>query len=74
MESVRPLARMILVIVVMVAAETAWTLFCAETDANLLLYYAVLVAASAVFFIPGLAEKRGSAPRQPPMGTAETNR
>ena len=74
MERLRPTARVILVILVMVLAETAWTLFCAIAGTDLLLYYAVLVAASAVFFIPGLAEKRNGAPRQPPVGAAQTNR
>lgn len=36
-------------------AEVAWALFCAETSANLGLFYVGLVAASVVFFVPGLA-------------------
>ena len=52
--------RMILVILVLAVAETAWALLCAETGANLLLFYVVLVAASAVLWIPGLAEKRSA--------------
>jgi hypothetical protein len=74
MTSVRPTARLLIVILVMVVAETAWTMFCAVTGANLLLYYAVLVTASAVFFVPGLTEKSGAAPRERLAGTAETNR
>jgi hypothetical protein len=52
------MARMILVILAAAIAETAWALFCATTGVNLLVFYAVLVAASAVFWIPGLTEKR----------------
>lgn len=66
--------RLIPVILVMVVAETAWALYCAETGFNLLAFYVVLVAASAVFWIPGLAEKRGGGPPRPQPGTAETNR
>ncbi|HVB95077.1 MAG TPA: hypothetical protein VND41_00560 [Nitrososphaerales archaeon] len=55
------MARMVLVILVVAIAETGWALFCAEAGVNLALFYAVLVAASAVFWIPGLAEPR--APR-----------
>ncbi len=40
----------------MTAVEVAWTLLCAETQANILLYYAGLVAASTVFFLPWLAD------------------
>jgi hypothetical protein len=50
--------RMILVALVLAIAETAWALLCAATNANLGLFYVGLVAASVVFFIPGLAEKR----------------
>jgi hypothetical protein len=54
---------MILVAVVMAVAETAWALYCGEADVNLAVFYAVLVLASAVFFIPGIAEPRASARR-----------
>jgi hypothetical protein len=67
------MARMILAILVVAMAETAWSLFCAATDVNLIVFYGVLVAASAVFWIPGLAEKRGG-PRKAPSGVPETNR
>ena len=60
MQGVRLTPRMLIVILVTAAAETAWALFAAETGIDLLLFYAVLVAASAVFFIPGLAERRDS--------------
>lgn len=50
--------RMIPVILVLAVAETAWALLCAVTNFNLALFYVGLVAASAVFFIPGVAEKR----------------
>lgn len=68
-----PMARIILVAVVMAVAETAWALFCAVAQVNLALFYAVLVAASTVFWIPGLAEPRQ---RPPTISTSppETNR
>jgi hypothetical protein len=59
-KAVAPLNRLILVIAALAVAETAWALLCAETGANLLLFYGVLVAASAVLWIPGLTEKRGA--------------
>ena len=49
--------RMIPVILVFAIAETAWALFSAETNVNLVLFYVVLLAASVVFFVPGLTEK-----------------
>jgi hypothetical protein len=52
--------RMILVILAVAIAETAWALFCAATGVNLVVFYAALVAASAVFWVPGLAERRGA--------------
>jgi hypothetical protein len=58
--AVAPMHRMILVIAALAVAETAWALLCAETGANLLLFYVVLVGASAVLWIPGLAEKRSA--------------
>jgi hypothetical protein len=66
-------ARMILVILIVAIAETAWALFCAATSVNLLVFYAVLVAASAIFWVPGIAEKRG-APQRASSGIPETNR
>ena len=53
--------RMILLILAVAIAETAWALFCAVTGVNLAVFYVVLVVASAVFWIPGLAEPRGGA-------------
>jgi len=50
---------MILVILASAIAETAWALFCAKTGVNLFVFYAVLVVASGVFWIPGLGEKSG---------------
>jgi hypothetical protein len=70
-----PSAKLVTVIVVMVVAETSWALYCAESGFNLLGFYLVLVVASAVFWIPGLSEKRASTP--PPVSSAiagETNR
>ncbi len=55
--------RLIPVILVMAVAETAWALFCAETGVNLFVFYAVLVAVSAVFWLPGPAQKQTG--RQP---------
>jgi hypothetical protein len=51
--------RLIIIVVVMAAVEVAWALYCAVTGANLFLFYAVLVVASVVFWVPGVAEKRG---------------
>jgi hypothetical protein len=67
------MARMILAILAVATAETVWALFCAVTSVNLLVFYAVLVAASAVFWIPGLTGKRGG-PQKTPSGVPETNR
>src|SRR6267143_3022879 len=60
----RPLDRMPVVILVLAVAETAWALLCAYTGINILVFYAVLVVASAVFYVPGLTESRGAAPRE----------
>ena len=65
--------RMIPVIIALAFVETAWALFCAETGVNLLVFYAVLVAVSAVFWIPDRAEKR-VAPKTTSSGELETNR
>ena len=54
------MTRMILLAVVMAAGETAWAFYCGVTGVNLAVFYAVLVLASSVFFIPGIAEPRGS--------------
>jgi len=62
------------VIVVMVVAETAWALYCAETSFNLLGFYVVLVVASAVFWVPGLSGSRGGATPSVRPGTPETNK
>lgn len=48
--------RLVITILVVTLAESAWALFCAETNADLGLFYVGLVAASVVFFVPGLAE------------------
>jgi len=61
--------RMILVIVITVIAETTWALFCAETGVNLVVFYAVLVAISAVFWLPAPARKREAS-----TGELETKR
>lgn len=71
-KGVRPSARMILVIIVMAAAETAWALYAAATSVDLFLVYGVLVAASVVFFVPGIQVGAG-APRKGPAASAETN-
>ena len=62
MESVTKMRRLLALILVLVVAETAWALFCAETGVNLFLFYVVLVAASTVFWIPGLSESRSGPP------------
>jgi hypothetical protein len=69
-----PSSRLVTVMLVMVVAETAWALYCAETSFNLFGFYIVLVVASVVFWVPGLTEKRGSAPPVPGAKAAETNR
>jgi len=51
---------MILLVIFLAIAETAWALFCAATGVNIFVFYGVLVAASAVFWIPGLTEKKGT--------------
>jgi hypothetical protein len=53
---VRPIAKSIVIIVVLAVVELAWALYAAATSANLLLFYAVLVVLSVVFFVPGLIE------------------
>lgn len=61
----QPTARTVLVILVVAVLEVCWTLFCAvylpQTDTYLVVFYIGLLAASAVFFIPGLPEKGGRA-------------
>ncbi len=73
-EGGRPTARFVLVVLVMAVAETAWALYAAETEASidLLLFYAVLAAASAVFFVPGLTVTRAVAPSGRPEEAPET--
>ena len=70
MKSFRPMAKTIVVVLAMTALEVAWALFCAielpQTDTYLVVFYAVLVAASAVFFLPVVAAPRNAA--------GETNR
>ncbi len=53
-------SRMLLVILVLAVAESAWALLSAYTGLPLVLFYGVLAAASAVFFVPGLADKGSS--------------
>jgi hypothetical protein len=56
--------RMLITILVLAGGETAWALLCAYVEVNILIFYAVLVAASAVFWIPGLSEKRADTPQE----------
>lgn len=49
--------RLYVLVIALAIAETAWALLCAEADVNIFLFYGVLVAASALFWVPGLAEK-----------------
>lgn len=51
-------ARLVAVVLVLGVLEVAWALYCSETGANIFLFYGVLIAASAVFWIPGIATKR----------------
>jgi hypothetical protein len=62
--------RMLIVILVLAVGETSWALLCAYVGVNILIFYAVLVIASAVFWLPGLTEKRGATPQERPEGTA----
>ncbi|MDG6915589.1 MAG: hypothetical protein JRN58_07190 [Nitrososphaerota archaeon] len=56
-----PTARLLAVIVVMAVLEVSWALACAvllpQTDSYLVVFYGGLVAASLVFFVPGVASK-----------------
>jgi hypothetical protein len=65
-------AKMLTAIVVMAVAETAWALYAATSSFDLLLFYGVLVAASAVFFVPGIQVMAGSRPEKP-LRRAETS-
>ncbi|HYW83372.1 MAG TPA: hypothetical protein VFB30_08955 [Spirochaetia bacterium] len=65
--------RMIVVIVTLAVAETAWALFCAEMSVNLWVFYAVLVAVSAVFWIPDRREELIKQ-QDASSGDIETNR
>lgn len=60
--------RLLAVIIILTIAETGWALFSAETSVNLFLYFAGLVAASVVFWVPGIVQEPTSAK------SAETNR
>jgi hypothetical protein len=50
--------RLILIVVALTVAETAWALFAEATGVNLFVFYAVLVLASALFWAPGLLQKK----------------
>jgi hypothetical protein len=52
-------AKSVALITVIAAIEIAWALYAAETSANLLLFYVVLIVLSAIFFVPGLVELDG---------------
>jgi hypothetical protein len=65
--------RMLLVVVVLAVAETAWALISAYVGINIFVFYAVLVIASAVFWVPGLTESRGATPLVRPDGTPQTD-
>ena len=67
-----PWGRLILVIIVMAAAETAWTLYAAATSVDLFLVYGVLAAASAIFFVPGIRVAAGPTRKGTPT-SAKTN-
>lgn len=59
-------------ILILAVAETAWALLCAYTGINIFLFYGVLVLASAVFWIPGLAETGAGARRGRTEADVET--
>ena len=50
------LRRLVGLTLVLTVVEGGWALFCASTDLNLGLFYLGLVAATGVFFVPGLAD------------------
>jgi amino acid permease len=50
--------RLFIVILVMVVVESTWAVLCAVTGVNLFLYFAGLIAASVVFWVPGLTGQR----------------
>jgi len=57
------MARVLWVIILMAVAESVWALLAAETGLPLLVFYGVVVAASIVFWVPGIALE-GEAPAQ----------
>ncbi len=69
----RPTGRTLTTILVVTIAEVAWTLFAARAGVELAVYYAVLVVASAVFFIPGIAEEGAGSAQERLARTAETS-
>ena len=69
----RPLDKLPLVIFAVAVAETAWALLCAYTGINIFVFYAVLVIASGVFWVPGLTEGHRASQKTRPDGTAETD-
>jgi hypothetical protein len=61
--------RMLVVVLVLAVGETSWALLCAYVGVNILIFYAALVIASAVFWVPGLTEKRAAAQSESLEGT-----
>ena len=62
--------RMLPVILVLAVGETSWALLCAYVGVDILIFYGVLVVVSAVFWIPGLTEKRAATPQARTEGAA----
>jgi hypothetical protein len=60
---------MLFLILALAVGETSWALLCAYLGVDILVFYAVLVAVSALFWIPGLTETR-AATKGRPEGTA----
>lgn len=52
------MARLIAVVLTVGVLEVAWALFCSVKDVNIFVFYAVLIVASLVFWVPGVATKR----------------
>lgn len=59
MQGAQVTRRSLVVVLLVAISEVAWALYCAVNDeVSIALFYGVLVAASALFFVPGLLEQR----------------
>jgi hypothetical protein len=46
------------VILVLVVVESSWAILCAVIGVDLFVYFAGLIAGSAMFWVPGVAEQK----------------